>query len=92
MTLKINILYLLYYLLIINILSAFIFYSDKQKAINKRQRIPEVKLHLLELMGGVFIILPMLYLERHKNRKPSYFVLTYLIFLGWLISFILVFR
>ncbi len=73
-------------MLIINALSAIVFYSDKRKAINKKIRTSEAKLHLLELFGGVFVILPMLYLIRHKNRKLEYFVLTYLIFLGWILG------
>jgi len=75
MEIKIKLEYFLYYLLVINILSVIVFYLDKRKAINKKYRTAETKLHLLELIGGVFIILPMLYIIRHKNRKSSYFSL-----------------
>jgi len=91
MSIKINLLYLIYYLFVINILSAIVFYLDKRKAMRKGYRTPEAKLHLFELLGGVFVILPMLYIIRHKNRKSEYFILTYLIFSGWvtLLFFIL---
>jgi uncharacterized membrane protein YsdA (DUF1294 family) len=82
----------LYYLIFINLLAAIVFYSDKRKAIAKKQRTSEAKLHLFELMGGVFIIIPMLYIIRHKNRKSMYFVLTYLILTVWILFLIFAIR
>ena len=83
---NIDIIYLLYYLIVINLISFTVFYADKRKAIKSKFRVPEIKLHIFELLGGVLIILPMLYLIRHKNRKISYYLWTYLIFAGWLLS------
>jgi len=77
--------YLGYYLITINLIAAIIFYLDKRKAIKNKFRTSEARLHLFELLGGVIIILPMLYLVRHKNRKLSYYFWTYLIFIGWLL-------
>ncbi len=92
MEIKIKLEYFLYYLLVINILSVIVFYLDKRKAINKKYRTAETKLHLLELIGGVFIILPMLYIIRHKNRKSSYFSLTFLIIIIWMLLLVFVIR
>ncbi|MDF1548836.1 MAG: DUF1294 domain-containing protein [Bacteroidales bacterium] len=86
---KINLIYLLYYLLTTNLIAALVFYMDKQKARKGKYRTKEKKLHLIELLGGVFIILPMLYMIRHKNRKTSYYAYTYLIFCGWITILIL---
>ncbi|MFZ4739827.1 MAG: DUF1294 domain-containing protein [Bacteroidales bacterium] len=76
---------IIYYLITINILSAFIFFIDKKSAIIKRRRISEITLHFLELLGGIFGILIMMYLIHHKNKKASYFIVSYLILIIWLI-------
>jgi uncharacterized membrane protein YsdA (DUF1294 family) len=81
---KLELIYLSAYLLIINGLASIVFWLDKRKAIKHKYRTPEIKLHLYEVLGGVFIILPLLYLIRHKNRKISYYFWTYLIFAGWI--------
>jgi uncharacterized membrane protein YsdA (DUF1294 family) len=76
---------LVYYFLLINLVSAITFYADKRLAIKNRRRIPEVSLHLLELLGGVFSNLLLMYLIHHKNRKASYFLITYLIAIVWIV-------
>jgi len=78
-----------YYIGIINLLSGFIFAFDKQAAIKGRRRIPERTLHLLELLGGVLANLMLMYSLRHKNRKFSYWVWTWVIMIGWVIIFII---
>ncbi len=83
---KIDLQYILYYLATINFIAAIVFYADKRKAVKNKFRVSEIKLHVFELLGGVLIILPMLYLIRHKNRKLSYFFWTYFIFILWLLS------
>ncbi|MFZ4399110.1 MAG: DUF1294 domain-containing protein [Bacteroidales bacterium] len=78
---------IVYYLLLINILSAFVFFVDKQNAIKKRQRIPELTLHILEILGGVFSILIMIYFIHHKNYKFSYYLITYSILILYIFVF-----
>jgi len=75
---------LLKYLLIINIISGIIFFIDKQKSKKKKYRISEFNLHLLEILGGIFIILPLIILIRHKNKKASYFLVSWFIFILWI--------
>jgi uncharacterized membrane protein YsdA (DUF1294 family) len=72
------------YFAFINLLSGFIFAYDKNAAIRGRRRIPERTLHLLEVLGGVFANLLLMYSLRHKNRKFSYWVWTWLVIIGWL--------
>lgn len=81
----------LYYFLIISLVAAVTFAIDKSCARKQRRRVPENVLHAMELLGGVFIIIPMMYLIRHKNRKKSYFLVTYLILVVWLVALYLIF-
>ena len=75
--------YLLGYLLLINIVSGIVFWSDKRKARQSKKRIQERTLHFYELLGGVFSILFLMYQIRHKNKKKEYFLITYFIALVW---------
>jgi uncharacterized membrane protein YsdA (DUF1294 family) len=73
------------YLILINFISGIVFAYDKWAAISKRQRISELALHLLELPGGAFENLLIMYTLRHKNRKFSYWVWTWVIAIVWLL-------
>lgn len=83
--------YLLGYLLLINIVSGIVFWSDKRKARQSKKRIQERTLHFYELLGGVFSILFLMYQIRHKNHKKGYSLITYGIALVWvgLIGFVI---
>ena len=81
-----------YYLLIISLVAVILFVFDKNAAKHQRRRIPENVLHAAELLGGVFVIIPMMYLIRHKNRKAPYFLVTYLILAAWLVALYFIFR
>ncbi len=74
----------LYYFLFIGIIDAAIFAYDKRCARSGKRRVPERVLHFLELMGGVFIIIPTMYVLHHKNKKFKYYAITYLILLLWI--------
>ena len=50
---------------------------DKQRATQRRRRIPEQTLHLLELAGGWPGSLAAQHIIRHKNRKVAYQVPFY---------------
>lgn len=82
----------LFYLLFINLAGACVFVADKRLAKQGRERVAERTLHLLEALGGCFSILPLVYIIRHKNRKPSYFLWTwafafmYVAVLYWLLK------
>ncbi len=83
--------YFLFYLALVNLVAAILFFMDKKKAQDNKWRIPEKTLHVFELMGGVFTILVMMYIIRHKNQKRDYFMWTYLIFGLWLGAFFFAF-
>ena len=79
------------YLLIINFVSGILFAYDKQTAKKNKRRIPEITLHVLELLGGVFTNFLLMYTLQHKNRKFSYWFWTWLIFSGWAIMLFYIF-
>lgn len=74
---------LLYYIVAVNLAAAILFVSDKRKASRSKRRVPESRLHLFEFLGGAFLILPLIYLIRHKNRKASYFLYTWAALILW---------
>jgi len=78
--------YFIAYLLIINIISIFVFSYDKYKAKSSKQRVPERVLHYLEILGGVFGVIIMMYIIHHKNSKPKYYLITYLLLFIWLLA------
>ncbi len=76
---------ILYYFGIINLLSGVLFIIDKNSAAKNRRRIPEMTLHFLEFMGGVFAIFILMYVLRHKNRKFKYYMWTWVLVIWWII-------
>jgi len=76
------------YLLSINLLSGLVFSIDKNAAKKGRRRIPERTLHLLEILGGVFANIFLMFTIRHRNRKFSYWGWTMLVLIGWVIMLI----
>lgn len=76
---------MVYYLIVINLLSGILFAYDKRAAINNRRRIPEKILHQLEMIGGVFANFLLMYVLRHKNKKVSYWVVTWIVLVAWIV-------
>jgi uncharacterized membrane protein YsdA (DUF1294 family) len=74
----------LIYLIIINFASGIIFLYDKHAAIKNRRRIPELTLHILEMLGGVFMNLVLMYWIHHKNRKFRYYGVTWVVMIAWI--------
>ncbi|MCR4558978.1 MAG: DUF1294 domain-containing protein [Bacteroidales bacterium] len=79
--------YLGLYLLVIGIIGVLFLCVDKYKATHEKWRIKESTLHILEFLGGVFLMLPAMYVIRHKCRKVSYFWITYFALVVWLAGF-----
>lgn len=55
-----------------SILSFWLYWADKNNALNARRRIPEKQLHLAELFGGWPGALVAQQVFRHKTRKASF--------------------
>lgn len=77
--------YFLYFLLAVNVLGAVLFALDKALAQAKRRRVPESTLHLLELFGGWPCMMLLMYAIHHKNRKRTYWLITWTIAVLWLV-------
>lgn len=72
------------YLILINVISGIVFAVDKLMATRRRHRVPEKTLHLLEMLGGVFVIWMLMYFLRHKNKKSGYRNITWFLFILWI--------
>lgn len=78
--------YFFLYILVISLISAVFFVWDKYSAQKDKRRISEYTLHMLELFGGVFVNLILMYAIHHKNKKWQYFSVTWLIFVLWIVG------
>jgi uncharacterized membrane protein YsdA (DUF1294 family) len=63
---------MIYYLLLINIVTFLAFAIDKRRAVKRKWRIPEKTLLGLSLIGGSAGSLIAMYLFRHKIRKSAF--------------------
>ena len=73
------------YLMVVGVLGVvvFVMYAlDKRAAVKGRSRTPEGTLHLLELMGGWVGAIFARRLLRHKSRKVSFQIVSWLIATG----------
>lgn len=64
--------YVDYYLIAVNVAALVAFWVDKDRAVNGEWRIPEVRLHLLTLAGGVLGTAVAMVVRRHKIRKLGF--------------------
>ncbi|MBO7133975.1 MAG: DUF1294 domain-containing protein [Bacteroidales bacterium] len=72
------------YLIVINVLASILFCVDKRRATKDKRRIPESILHLFELVGGIFTIIFLMFIIRHKNQKMSYKLVSFVILALWI--------
>ncbi len=79
------------YILLMSIITFFLMFSDKRRAMCHRRRIPEKVLFLFAFLGGAFGGLCGMFLCRHKTRHLSFRILLPLFFLFHCIFFVLLF-
>ena len=68
--------YITVYLIIINIISFILFFTDKQKAKKDKWRIKESTLHLAGFLGGIIGSITAMILFHHKTKKPMFVIIT----------------
>lgn len=83
----VNIKYIMFYLLIINLISFILFFIDKQKAKKDKWRIKESTLHIVSFMGGIIGSIAAMVLFHHKTKKLKFVIITFfaLIFNAFLV-------
>jgi len=64
---------------VMSFVTFIVYWIDKRAAVRDRRRVPETRLHLLELLGGWPGALVAQILVRHKSRKLSYQIVFWLI-------------
>jgi len=72
----VNIKYIMFYLLIMNLISFALFFADKQKSKRDKWRIKESTLHLVSFMGGTLGSIAAMILFHHKTKKPKFVIIT----------------
>lgn len=73
--------YFIIYIIAINLLSFYVMYSDKSKAIRNARRIPEKSIFLLCFLGGSLGTYLGMYKFRHKTKHINFLVMVPVIFL-----------
>lgn len=68
-------LFFIYYLFIINLITFIIFIIDKFRAVKGEWRLPEYGLWFLSLIGGSLGGLMAMQIFRHKRRKSSFMII-----------------
>ena len=68
------------YLIIINVITFFVFLSDKWAAQRGQSRVPESTLVGLQFLGGVYGALLVMYFCWHKVRKVKFVVFSFVSF------------
>ena len=72
----VNIKYIMFYLLIINLISFALFFADKQKSKRDKWRIKESTLHFVSFMGGTIGSIAAMILFHHKTKKAKFVIIT----------------
>ena len=65
---------MIYYLIIINVLSFIVMGIDKHNAINNKYRVSEKSLFTLSIFGGAIGTLIAMFVFRHKIRKKAFII------------------
>ena len=61
------------YLLLLSIITFFVYLSDKKKAEKGKWRIPEKALLLCSFFGGAFLGYPAMLIFRHKTKREHWY-------------------
>ncbi|MEE1076192.1 MAG: DUF1294 domain-containing protein [Acutalibacteraceae bacterium] len=87
--LKFSILIILFYFMVINIISVIVTILDKLKAKYNKWRIPEKTLFILSAIGGAVGMYITMHLIHHKTKKMRFMVGIPLIFFAELLIAVL---
>ncbi len=79
---------MVYYLIILNIISFFIYGFDKRMAIKGNRRVSEYHLLVLSLFGGCIGSLLGMKVFHHKTKKLKFWILNIIFTILWIIMII----
>lgn len=65
---------LIYYLVLINIISFIVFWIDKERARKRKWRVPEKNLFLLAILLGSPGCIAGMHILRHKTKHPRFLI------------------
>ncbi len=82
--------YLIVYLIFINIIAFLVCYHDKRAAIKHKRRVPENTLFFLSAIGGAFGFFASMLCFRHKTKHASFRVLVPIFCILWAFCLILI--
>lgn len=74
---------MVYYLLVINVITFFTYTLDKWLAIKGKRRISEFNLLLLSIIGGSFLGIIAMYLVHHKTKKIKFVIINVISIIFW---------
>lgn len=74
---------MIYYLVLINVITSFFYAFDKYLAIKRGNRISEFHLLLLSFLGGAFLGLITMYFVHHKTRKKKFIIINIMSIIIW---------
>lgn len=74
---------MIYYLLIINIVTFIIYGIDKYRSIKHKYRVSENTLIILAILGGVFGAFFGMIVFHHKTKKKKFVILIPILMLMW---------
>ncbi len=88
MDIGVNMVKMIVYLIVINIIAFFIYFLDKRLAMKEGPRISETALMLLSLIGGAIGALLSMQIFRHKTKKLEFYLVNILAIIIWIIILI----
>ena len=77
--------YLLYFLIVINIVTFFVYGIDKLLAIKHMWRVPEKFLFLLSITGGFVGSIVGMNIFRHKTKKLFFYIWNIISIVIWIL-------
>ena len=78
---------MLYYLVIVNVLSFALYGIDKKKSIKKKTRISEFQLLFISFLGGSIGSILGMKVFRHKTLKWYFLLLNITFLIVWIIAY-----
>lgn len=84
--------FIIIYLIIINVIAIIVTITDKVRAVYKKWRITEKTLFLLSALGGAVGMYITMHIIHHKTKKPQFMIGIPAIFIAELLLFLIIYN